>query len=400
MQTLITHRDFVPLIDPLKTIGKLNSKIVLKKDYVREDGTCAVYLQLFQNNERKRIPLNISVPVSDWDEKKQLVKNRNRNADDYNLLIGKVKSDLNTVLVNYRLSGMEPKLSDVVEELLSPTLRTCFNAFYAAELEYQYEKGIIKYSTYRQQKGALGKIKKFRDPLPFCDIDENLVLELKAFCRHELKNKKATIEGTIKNFKKFLHLANKKRIRTKISFDEIKIKKMVGSRVFLLPEELKKLYQYAQSPFISDERRMILKRFLFSCFTGIRISDSERITEDNFIGDHLAFTMYKTDKFIRIKLNQAALSMIEFPDVFKDNFTREHINRELKNIANSLGMKKRLHFHCSRHTFATNFLISGGDVVNLQRLLGHSKIEETMIYVHIVDSITDKQIDLLDDIIK
>ncbi|NYJ27499.1 site-specific integrase [Allomuricauda sp. ARW1Y1] len=400
MQTLITHRDFVPLIDPLKTIGKLNSKIVLKKDYVRDDGTCAVYLQLFQNNERKRIPLNISVPVSDWDEKKQLVKNRNRNADDYNLLIGKVKSDLNTVLVNYRLSGMEPKLSDVVEELLSPTLRTCFNAFYAAELEYQYEKGIIKYSTYRQQKGALGKIKKFRDPLPFCDIDENLVLELKAFCRHELKNKKATIEGTIKNFKKFLHLANKKRIRTKISFDEIKIKKMVGSRVFLLPEELKKLYQYAQSPFISDERRMILKRFLFSCFTGIRISDSERITEDNFIGDHLAFTMYKTDKFIRIKLNQAALSMIEFPDVFKDNFTREHINRQLKNIANSLGMKKRLHFHCSRHTFATNFLISGGDVVNLQRLLGHSKIEETMIYVHIVDSITDKQIDLLDDIIK
>lgn len=400
MQTLITHRDFVPLIDPLKTIGKLNSKIVLKKDYVREDGTCAVYLQLFQNNERKRIPLNISVPISDWDEKKQLVKNRNRNADDYNLLIGKVKSDLNTVLVNYRLSGMEPKLSDVVEELLSPTLRTCFNAFYAAELEYQYEKGIIKYSTYRQQKGALGKIKKFRDPLPFCDIDENLVMELKAFCRHELKNKKATIEGTIKNFKKFLHLANKKRIRTKISFDEIKIKKMVGSRVFLLPEELKKLYQYAQSPFISDERRMILKRFLFSCFTGIRISDSERITEDNFIGDHLAFTMYKTDKFIRIKLNQAALSMIEFPDVFKDNFTREHINRELKNIANSLGMKKRLHFHCSRHTFATNFLISGGDVVNLQRLLGHSKIEETMIYVHIVDSITDKQIDLLDDIIK
>ena len=279
-------------------------------------------------------------------------------------------------------------------------MRTCFNAFYSAELEYQYEKGIIKYSTYRQQKGALSKIKKFRNPLPFCDIDENLIMELKAFCRHDLKNKKATIEGTVKNFKKYLHLANKKRIRTRISFDEIKVKNKVGTRVFLLPEELKKMYQYAQSPFINDERRMILKRFLFSCFTGIRISDSERITEDNFIGDHLAFTMFKTDKFIRIKLNKAALSMVEFPEVFKDDFSREHINRELKNIASSLGMKKRLHFHCSRHTFATNFLISGGDVVNLQRLLGHSKIEETMIYVHIVESITDKQVDLLDDIIK
>jgi integrase/recombinase XerD len=400
MQTFISHRDFVPLIDPLKTVGKLNSKIVLKKDYVREDGTCAVYLQLFQDRERKRLPLNISVPIKDWDHKKQLVKSRNKNSEDYNLLIGKVKSDLNMVLVNYRLSGLEPRLADVVEELISPSLRTCFNAFYKAELDHQFEKGIIKHSTYRQQNGALEKIKKFRDPLPFCDIDENLILELKAYCRHVLKNKKATVEGTIKNFKKYLHLANKKRIRTKITFDEIKVKKMVGTRVFLLPEELKKMYQYALSPFISDERRMILKRFLFSCFTGIRISDSERITEDNFIGEHLAFTMFKTDKFIRIKLNKAALSMVEFPEVFKDNFTREHINRELKNIANTLGIRKRLHFHSSRHTFATNFLISGGDVVNLQRLLGHAQIEETMIYVHIVENITDKQVDLLDDVIK
>ena len=115
MQTLISNRDFVPLIDPLKTIGKLNSKIVLKKDYVREDGTCAIYLQLFQDNERKRLPLNISVPIKDWDDKKQLVKNRYKNSDDYNLIIGKMKSDLNTVLVNYRLSGIEPRLADVVE---------------------------------------------------------------------------------------------------------------------------------------------------------------------------------------------------------------------------------------------------------------------------------------------
>lgn len=101
-----------------------------------------------------------------------------------------------------------------------------------------------------------------------------------------------------------------------------------------------------------------------------------------------------------MKLNRTAQTLIKLPEVFAGEFTREHINRELKAIAWLLGINNRVYFHSSRHTFATNFLISGGNVVNLQRLLGHSKIEETMIYVHIVDSITDAQVDLLDAIIK
>jgi site-specific recombinase XerD len=129
------------------------------------------------------------------------------------------------------------------------------------------------------------------------------------------------------------------------------------------------------------------------------LSDIEQINQENFIGDHLAFTIHKTQRFVRIKLNKTAQSLVSYPKVFPGQFSRFHINRELKAIADLLGIKKNIYFHSSRHTFATNFLISGGDVVNLQRLLGHSKIDETMIYVHIVESITDAQVDLLDDII-
>jgi site-specific recombinase XerD len=56
-------------------------------------------------------------------------------------------------------------------------------------------------------------------------------------------------------------------------------------------------------------------------------------------------------------------------------------------------------YHVSRHTFATNFIISGGNVTVLQKLLGHSKIEDTMIYVHIAESITDIEILNLDNIL-
>ena len=39
-------------------------------------------------------------------------------------------------------------------------------------------------------------------------------------------------------------------------------------------------------------------------------------------------------------------------------------------------------FHALRHTFATHFVRSGGSLVALQRLLGHSDISTSMIYAH------------------
>ena len=39
--------------------------------------------------------------------------------------------------------------------------------------------------------------------------------------------------------------------------------------------------------------------------------------------------------------------------------------------------------HCLRHTFATMYLRAGGGVRQLQDILGHSRIDTTMIYVHL-----------------
>lgn len=38
--------------------------------------------------------------------------------------------------------------------------------------------------------------------------------------------------------------------------------------------------------------------------------------------------------------------------------------------------------HVLRHTFASDFMMNGGNILVLQRILGHANIRETMRYAH------------------
>ncbi|MNT76632.1 Tyrosine recombinase XerD [compost metagenome] len=38
--------------------------------------------------------------------------------------------------------------------------------------------------------------------------------------------------------------------------------------------------------------------------------------------------------------------------------------------------------HVLRHTFATHFMANGGNIITLQRILGHANIQQTMTYAH------------------
>ena len=49
--------------------------------------------------------------------------------------------------------------------------------------------------------------------------------------------------------------------------------------------------------------------------------------------------------------------------------------------------------HRYRHTFAKQWILSGGNVVSLSQLLGHSSLEITQNYIHLLVSDVAKQVD-------
>lgn len=81
---------------------------------------------------------------------------------------------------------------------------------------------------------------------------------------------------------------------------------------------------------------------------------------------------------------QKNTAAIVFPCVAGHKMNRRNVLRDVKLLCKKIGVDcPERTLHSLRHTFASNYIQSGGGVVLLQRILGHSSLSTTMRYVHI-----------------
>ena len=101
------------------------------------------------------------------------------------------------------------------------------------------------------------------------------------------------------------------------------------------------------------------------------------------------------------KIPQKALFLNQFGEPYSED--GKSLNRFISDVGKRAGIK--VHTHMLRHTYATHTLVSlqrnpGSGIeplVYVQRQLGHSSIQTTMVYLHLVNEMADEAVLAYDD---
>jgi len=246
--------------------------------------------------------------------------------------------------------------------------------------------------------------------IKFADCDEAFLNRFKKYLltghvtkgNGDLSN--ASASSYLNKVKAALNQAFEERIIVENPGKRIKgIRVPEGRRQYLLAEELRKLYD-------TDCLVPILKNaFLFSCLTGLRWSDVNKLTwrevvfseaEEQF---KIHFTQKKTKGVEYHPVNAAAVKLLgnrgdDDARVFKGLKYSAWHNLRLVQWVMDAGINKKITFHCARHTYATLLLTSGGDIYTVSSLLGHRNLKTTQIYAKIIDQKKNDIVEMLPDI--
>lgn len=247
------------------------------------------------------------------------------------------------------------------------------------------------------------------DKVTLADIDEDFC---KGFIQYLInankkgctKNPQKMTASTARHYYEVLMTALNEAVRKKLiaanpahylSENDLKpIRKTKSTRSYLDIEDVKKLID-------TDWRNKQLKQaFLFSCFTGLRISDIQNLTWENISksngSTYLSIVIQKTREPFTIKLNKEALKWMPKQGTGKV-FTlpdKKNISIQIKQWAALAGIDKYVCFHTARHTFATMTLTLGADLYTVSKLLAHQDIRVTQVYAEIINEKKDKAVDL------
>lgn len=116
--------------------------------------------------------------------------------------------------------------------------------------------------------------------------------------------------------------------------------------------------------------------------TGGRWGEVKRLTRTSVIPHKVTYTITKNNRSRTIPISEALWTEITQGEsaLLFPNASYFRVRDTIDSLFPWLPEGQAL--HVLRHTFASHFMMGGGNILTLQRILGHSSITQTMIYAH------------------
>lgn len=357
----------------------------------------AVIIRIIVNGQvAKVVQTGIKLSKEEWKDGK-VVKNPNKN-----ILNQKIKNkvhELQALITKAELMGV-PLTKDRVKRLAEGgEITTDFYKHCLAWIEEKYKNPGTK-------KTALSDLKKvhvYSPSLQFGDIDARWLIKYENYLRSVLKLKGNTPWKCMKFVRSMLYDAQRilgRHIQNPFETEEYKIPKYEDpdkdGLTIAEVDELEKLLKKD----IPVMHKIVIAKFLFMCYSGLRISDAKRFTQDHLVDGRIVMTSKKTGAAINLKIWKRLENILtvlnELPD---KKFVDQNFNEWLKIVADMAEIKRiTLTSHVGRHTLGYLLAEMNIPIEVAQQIMGHKRKKTTETYYHLHLSNIDRHIDRLNDL--
>ena len=294
------------------------------------------------------------------------------------------------------------------------------------------EQSMKRRKSLSRHKAVKEQLQEFTgcNMLPIGKIDKELLLGFQQYMTEQRGNKVNSVHGKMKTICTLLNEAKAEGLIKVNPFSDIprhlRVQGVVPKINPLNTEDIRALMANAQ-----NIPRQVQQVFWVALFTGLRWSDVSSIEKARIKTILINRERRKVYNFVQRKVDQSAQQPLSKEAI---HFLAERLNDErkelneanqngekgktsvyffprlatanpyhgyaymhpfLKQWGEQAGLNKRLHFHLTRHSFATLMLELTGNLQVVKELLGHANVATTQRYAHVLDAHKTAAIDKL-----
>ncbi|MBO6574306.1 MAG: tyrosine-type recombinase/integrase [Rhodothermales bacterium] len=376
-------------------------KAIIRKDRLRADGTCPIYIRVTVNRKTSKYAVGIAVRTTEWNERRARVRSSHDLADAYNRKIEQMLNEARERGLDAPTARAVVRAAKIGSGLLLDDLDAFRDVLGGQGKVWELKHfGVLRNKVER----CFGKLVAWRD------LDAASLVRFESFLREIDGNSNNTVRNHLKRLRR---LHRRQVARGLLSSDTDPFRGYQRPSAEPVQKRRLKREEIAaiESLSLGEGGALAISRdaFLFSFYaSGVRFGDLCMLKPENMVDGRLHYRMMKTGQPVSVKLPEQALvistryPLAGFPCLFpylrsgdlrdlptaKRRISSRNViaNRNIKKVAEAAGVQSGgLTMHVARHSFADHARVSGGDLYAISKALGHSNIQITQSYLSSFD---------------
>ena len=390
----------------------------INRQKTKTDGNTAILSRITIDGKNTTIRTGEECNPSEWSTKQGLTTNKktNQRINEFKELVENTYRDIlvkervvSVELIKNRLQGIATNPTTLLA-MSKAELQAVKESVGKSRAEgtylnlYYYDRNLREFI---ENKGV--------QDISIDTITESLFEEYRFFLKKQ-GFAAATINRYLCWLSRLMFRAVSQRIIRCNPFENAKYEKEDRKIRFLQKGEVMKLMAMKMNDREAEQARLM---FVFSCFTGMAISDIENLKYKHIqtAADGQRYIRKERQKtkveFIvplhpiaeaiishcrnEQERNEEHLTVKEKGDslVFQPHCSRSVMGKNLSIVGKACGIRQRLSYHMARHTFGTMCLSAGIPIESIAKMMGHASISSTQIYAQVTDKKISEDMDRL-----